>query len=74
MQFLGDPYLDYRRTGYPVLPINPSTNMNTLTDRFPVRYLYPQKERTANLENLEEAIKRQYPKGDDVNELMWILQ
>lgn len=24
-----DAYYDYRRTGYPVLPINPSTNMNT---------------------------------------------
>jgi hypothetical protein len=74
MQYLTDQYFDYRRTGYPVLPINPSTNMNTMTDRLPVRYLYPQKERTTNLTNLEEAINRQYPRGDNVNELMWLLK
>lgn len=29
-----DAYYDYRRTGYPVLPINPNTNLNTEKIRF----------------------------------------
>lgn len=28
-----DAYYDYRRTGYPVLPINPNTNLNTEKDK-----------------------------------------
>ncbi|GAB6395311.1 MAG: SusD/RagB family nutrient-binding outer membrane lipoprotein [Bacteroidales bacterium] len=76
MQFFGNQFFDYRRTGLPKLPINPATNMNPVpyNDRLPSRYLYPQKERTTNLDNLDEAIKRQYPNGDDVNEIMWILK
>jgi hypothetical protein len=42
--------------------------------QMPKRLLYPSKELSYNWENVEEAINRQYAKGDDANELMWILQ
>ncbi|MCD7936625.1 MAG: SusD/RagB family nutrient-binding outer membrane lipoprotein [Tannerellaceae bacterium] len=67
-------YYDYRRTGYPVLPINPNTNQNTISDRIPVRYMYHDSEYSYNRENLEEALKRQFNGNDEVNELMWILK
>jgi len=74
MQVVGDPYLDYRRTGYPVLPINPMTNKNSMTDRFPVRWRYPSKEKSTNPNNLDEAVQRQFNGNDNVNELMWLLK
>lgn len=41
MQHPYDVYYDYRRTGYPVLPINPATNRNTMNDRLPMRWCVP---------------------------------
>jgi hypothetical protein len=67
-------YYEYRRTGYPELPINPSTNLNSISDRIPVRWMYPSNELSYNRENVEEAINRQYSGNDDVNAIMWILQ
>ena len=67
-------YYDFRRTGYPKLPVNPSTNMNTVPDKMPMRWRYEQREYDFNRENLEEAIQRQYNGNDDWNELMWILK
>lgn len=66
-------YFEYRRTGHPEFPINPISNMNSKSDRLPVRWLYPDGEFSFNKANLEEAINRQYS-SDDVNELMWILK
>lgn len=74
MQYPYDAYYDYRRTGYPVLPINPATNMNTEKDKIPVRWMYPQSEYSYNKENIEIAVRRQYGGVDDVNKRMWILQ
>lgn len=69
-----DAYYDYRRTGYPVLPVNPLTNQNTVHDRIPVRWMYPQSEFDYNSEHVKEAVERQYGGVDDVNKPMWILQ
>ena len=66
-------YYEYRRTGFPVFPINPVSNMNDPSDRIPMRWMYPEDEYSYNKENLDKALDRQYAK-DDVNELMWILQ
>ena len=66
-------YFEYRRTGYPVLPINPQTNLNDLHDRIPVRWMYPADELSYNRVQTEEALNRQYGGNDDVNQLMWIL-
>lgn len=74
MQHGWDIYFDYRRTGYPVLPINPVSNQNTEKTKIPARWMYPQNEANYNRENMEEAINRQYGGSDDVNKLMWILQ
>lgn len=68
------PYYDYRRTGYPVLPIDPETNQNPVHDKLPVRWMYPKAEYDFNTEHVEEAVKRQFDGVDDVNKLMWILQ
>lgn len=69
-----DAYYDYRRTGYPVLPINPNTNLNTEKDKIPTRWMYPEAEFSYNPDNANEAVQRQYNGSDDVNKLMWILQ
>jgi hypothetical protein len=77
MGFLQDgwnTYYEYRRTGYPVLPINPNTNLNSDKNKMPMRWMYPEKELSYNRENVEEAINRQFAGNDDVNELMWILR
>lgn len=74
LQYPMESYYDYRRTGYPKLPINPSTNQNELSDRIPVRYMYPSKELNNNKENCEAAIDRQYDGDDNVNKLMWLLK
>lgn len=74
MQLPYQPYYDYRRTGYPVLPINPETSLNfNAPDKLPVRWQYPDTEISYNTENVEEAIERQYG-SDEVNKLMWILK
>lgn len=75
MQLPYQTYYDYRRTGYPVLPINPETNMNhDAPTKMPVRWLYPTTEFDYNKENVEEAIQRQFAGDDDVNAIMWLLQ
>ncbi len=67
-------YYECRRTGYPVLPINELTNLNSDKTKMPVRWMYPEKELSYNRVNVEEAINRQFNGNDDVNELMWILK
>lgn len=67
-------YYEYRRTGYPELPINPATNLNGVTSQLPLRWMYPSKELSYNRENVEAALARQYGGNDDTNERMWILK
>jgi hypothetical protein len=75
LQHAMEAYYDYRRTGYPVLPINPESSKNvTAPDRIPVRYMYPNGEYNYNRENLEEALSRQFNGNDDINDVMWILK
>ena len=69
-----DAYYDYRRTGYPVLPIDPNTNLNTNKNTIPLRWMYPMTEYSFNKENVDEAVKRQFNGVDDINKAMWILQ
>ncbi|MDR1601030.1 MAG: SusD/RagB family nutrient-binding outer membrane lipoprotein [Tannerella sp.] len=67
-------FYEYRRTGYPRIPVNPATNLNTMSDRMPVRWMYDQREYDYNRDNVVEAVQRQFNGNDDVNELMWILK
>ncbi|UBM60719.1 SusD/RagB family nutrient-binding outer membrane lipoprotein [Marinilongibacter aquaticus] len=68
-----DGFFEHRRTGYPEFPLNPSSNLNIPNDRFPIRWIYPQKELDYNTENVKSAIQSQYGGDDDYNETMWIL-
>jgi hypothetical protein len=67
-------YFEYRRTGFPELPINPETNKNTIPDRMPMRWMYEQREYDYNRDSVVEAVQRQFNGNDDVNELIWILK
>lgn len=69
-----DCFYDNRRTGYPVLPLNPESNLNTDANKFPVRWMYPQSELDYNKENVQAAIDRQYNGNDDFNQIMWMLK
>lgn len=74
MQYPFDAYYEYRRTGYPELPINPETNLNADKNKIPTRWMYPTREFDYNRENVEAAVNRQYDGIDDNNRLMWILK
>lgn len=74
MRYPYDAYYEYRRTGYPVLPIDPQTNRNAEKDRIPVRWMYPLKEFDYNKENVDNAVASQYGGIDNNNQLMWILK
>lgn len=74
MQYPMDAYYEYRRTGYPVFPVNSATNRNTDKNKIPVRWMYPIREYDYNKESVEDAVQRQYEGIDDYNKLMWILR
>lgn len=74
LQHPWDSYFEYRRTGYPVLPINPETNQNPVSTQLPKRWMYPQGEYDYNSENVNAAVSRQFGGVDEVNKLMWILE
>lgn len=69
-----DGFFENRRTGFPVFPINPKSNLNVPSDKFPIRWIYPQKELDYNTTNVNNAIQSQYGGNDDYNKPMWILQ
>jgi hypothetical protein len=75
MQNSESTYFEYRRTKYPVFPINPSTSLNENNkEGVPMRYLYPGSETNFNRENLIEALDRQYEGFDEINKVMWVLK
>lgn len=75
MQDATHAYYEFRRTGYPAFPLNPSTNLNQNNPNgFPMRWLYPGSETNTNRANLIEALNRQYDGYDEVNKLMWLLK
>jgi hypothetical protein len=40
----------------------------------PKRWMYPESEFDLNRAQVEAAISRQYPSGDNINGAMWLLQ
>lgn len=75
MQDAESAYFEYRRTGYPVFPINPATSLNVNNPNgLPMRWLYPGSETNYNRANLIEALNRQYDGFDEINKLMWLLK
>ncbi len=65
-------FFEQRRTGYPEFDVSGGGILNG--GRIPKRWLYPQSETTNNPANLEEAISRQFPEGDNINGEMWLIE
>lgn len=66
------PFYEQRRTGYPAFDVTGSGILNGGV--IPKRWMYPTDEYTNNRVNIENAVKSQYPNGDNINGVMWILQ
>jgi len=67
-------WYENRRTGYPTFILNPSTNRNNPSTKFPVRWVYPSNELSYNTDNLNKVIDSQYAGTDDTNGVMWLLK
>ncbi|MBC9798002.1 SusD/RagB family nutrient-binding outer membrane lipoprotein [Sinomicrobium weinanense] len=65
-------FYEQRRTGYPEFDVSGGGVLNN--GKIPKRWMYPSKEETQNGKNLEAAITRQYPEGDNINAEMWLLK
>jgi hypothetical protein len=74
MHITWDNYFDYRRTGFPKLPINPNTNLNSVTNQITLRWMYEQREYDVNRTNLQNALNSQYNGEDGGNQIMWMLK
>ncbi|TCD28671.1 SusD/RagB family nutrient-binding outer membrane lipoprotein [Pedobacter psychrodurus] len=66
------PFFEQRRTGYPVFDTTGAGMLNE--KRIPKRWMYPESELRLNQQNVSAAISRQYPQGDNINEVMWLLK
>ncbi len=65
-------FFEQRRTGFPEFDVSGGGVLNG--GRIPKRWLYPESETTNNTANLEEAISRQFPNGDNINGVMWLVE
>lgn len=66
-----EPFFEQRRTGTPTLRVGPGT-LNG--GKVPKRWQYPLAESQYNETNLDVALKRQFPEGDNVNASMWLIK
>lgn len=71
----GGNYAQVLRTGYPIFPNDPATNMNP-DDKtvYPKRWKYPTDEFTTNEENYLKAVNEQYGGYDGINLSPWYLK
>lgn len=65
-------FYEQRRTGFPIFDVSGGAVLND--GRIPKRWMYPESELNTNRENVENAINRQFPEGDNINGLMWLLK
>jgi hypothetical protein len=66
------PFFEQRRTGFPNFETERSGILNG--GLIPKRWMYPTDEYDNNRVNVENAVRDQYPEGDNINGVMWILQ
>lgn len=66
------PFFEQRRTGFPVFDTTGAGMLNE--KRIPKRWMYPESELRLNQQNVGIAISRQYPEGDNINGVMWLLK
>lgn len=65
-------FYNQRRTGYPVFDVSGGGVADT---QVPKRWMYPESELQNNADNVQAAIKSQFPSmGDDINATMWLLK
>ncbi|MCW3466708.1 SusD/RagB family nutrient-binding outer membrane lipoprotein [Chitinophaga nivalis] len=64
-------FYEQRRTGLPVFDVSGNGVLNN--KRIPKRWMYPEDELNLNRDNVTAAIARQFPQGDDINAVMWLL-
>ncbi|MBZ9779787.1 SusD/RagB family nutrient-binding outer membrane lipoprotein [Psychroflexus sp. CAK8W] len=67
-----EPFYDNRRTGFPEFNVDGGGIINE--EGVPKRWMYPFSEINQNVDNLQQAIQRQFPLGDNVNAVMWSIQ
>jgi hypothetical protein len=65
-------FFNHERTGFPVFKVDGGGVLNNQI--VPKRWMYPNDEFTLNQASVQAAISRQYPGGDDINGVMWLLQ
>jgi hypothetical protein len=65
-------FYNHLRTGFPVFDVSGGGILNG--GKVPVRWMYPEREFQLNADHVTEAVQRQYPEGDNINALMWMLQ
>ena len=66
-----EPFFNNLRTGFPEFSVDGGGVLNN--GLVPKRWMYPQDELLLNTANVEAAIARQYPEGDNINGVMWLL-
>jgi hypothetical protein len=66
------PFFEQRRTGFPEFETKGAGILNG--GKIPKRWMYPTDEYNNNTVNVENAVKSQYPGGDNINGVMWLLQ
>lgn len=64
-------FFNQRRTGFPLFSADGDGVINK--GQVPKRWMYPESELNLNEANVREAINRQFPQGDDINGVMWLL-
>jgi hypothetical protein len=66
------PFYEQRRTGVPTFDVIGAGVLNN--KQIPKRWMYPEPELRLNQANVSAAIASQYPSGDDINGLMWLVK
>jgi hypothetical protein len=66
------PFYEQRRTGFPVFDVSGDGVLNN--KKVPKRWMYPESELRVNQQHVTEAIDRQYPQGDNINGVMWLIK
>jgi hypothetical protein len=79
LNFMQNPvqsFFEYRRTGFPEFPIDPSVSLNSeKPEAMPVRWQYPGSESSYNRDNMDAALVRQFGTAtNSSNSVMWILK
>lgn len=69
-------FYEQRRTGYPAFDVSGGgvTNMVDGKPAVALRWNYPTDEYNNNADNVDAAIERQFPGGDNINGKMWLLK